>query len=132
TRLQVEHPVTECVTGLDLVALQIAVAEGESVASLVEEVAPNGHSIEVRLYAEDPGADWQPQSGRLSRFSIPGVRAEFENPAGYGIRLDSGVGPGDEIGTFYDAMIAKVVAWAPTRDQALRRLAAALQKAEIH
>jgi propionyl-CoA carboxylase alpha chain len=99
---------------------------------LVEEVPPNGHSIEVRLYAEDPGADWQPQSGRLTRFSIPGVRSEFENPVTYGIRLDSGVGSGDEIGTFYDAMLAKVVVWAPTREQALRQLAGALQKAEIH
>ena len=132
TRLQVEHPVTECVTGLDLVALQIAVAEGQSVAELVEPVPPKGHSIEVRLYAEDPSADWQPQSGRLTRFSIPGVRAEFENPAMYGIRLDSGVGSGDEIGTFYDAMIAKVVVWAPTRERALRQLAGSLQKAEIH
>jgi len=138
TRLQVEHPVTECVTGLDLVALQIAVAEGQSVASLaeslsaVEPVETKGHSIEVRLYAEDPSADWQPQSGRLTRFSIPGVRAEFENPATYGIRLDSGVGSGDEISTFYDAMIAKVIVWAPTREQALRQLAGALQKAEIH
>jgi propionyl-CoA carboxylase alpha chain len=132
TRLQVEHPVTECVTGLDLVALQIAVAEGQTVADLVEPVPPNGHSIEVRLYAEDPSADWQPQSGRLRRFSIPGVRAEFENPSTHGIRLDSGVGSGDEIGTFYDAMIAKVIVWAQTRDQALRQLAGALQRAEIH
>jgi propionyl-CoA carboxylase alpha chain len=133
TRLQVEHPVTECVTGLDLVALQIQVAEGEKLPALLEdEPAPNGHSIEVRLYAEDPSADWQPQSGRLRRFSIPGVRAEFGSLPGYGIRLDSGVGSGDEIGTFYDAMIAKVIVWAPTRDQALRQLAGALQKAEIH
>ena len=133
TRLQVEHPVTECVTGLDLVALQIAVAEGRSLAdSVVEPVETRGHAVEVRLYAEDPAAGYQPQSGRLSRFELPGVVAEFANPASYGLRLDSGVGAGDEIGTFYDAMIAKLIVWAPTREQALRQLAGALAKAEIH
>jgi len=133
TRLQVEHPVTECVTGLDLVALQIAVAEGRPLAdSVVEPVEARGHAVEVRLYAEDPAAGYQPQSGRLSRFELPGVVAEFANPATYGLRLDSAVGAGDEIGTFYDAMIAKVIVWAPTREQALRQLAGALAKAEIH
>ncbi len=131
TRLQVEHPVTECVTGLDLVALQLAVAEGRSLAEL-EIPAPNGHAVEVRLYAEDPANGYQPQSGRLSRFEIPGVRSEFAVPTTYGLRLDAGVRSGDEIGTFYDAMIAKVVAWAPTRAQALRQLAGSLAKAEIH
>ncbi|MCW2782143.1 MAG: acetyl-CoA carboxylase subunit alpha [Marmoricola sp.] len=137
TRLQVEHPVTECVFGVDLVALQIAVAEGQSCAQVVAGAAtsaldPTGHSIEVRLYAEDPSADWQPQSGTLTRFEVPGVMAEFENPASYGLRIDSGVGAGNEIGTFYDAMIAKVIVWAPTREHALRQLAGALAKAEIH
>ncbi|MCX6398622.1 MAG: HlyD family efflux transporter periplasmic adaptor subunit [Propionibacteriales bacterium] len=135
TRLQVEHPVTEAVYGVDLVALQIAVAEGHS---LVEEVAqqssrdPAGHAVEVRLYAEDPAHDYQPQSGRITRFEIPGVVSEFEGPAAYGVRLDSGVGSGDEIGTFYDAMIAKVIVHAPTREQALRQLAGALAKAQLH
>jgi propionyl-CoA carboxylase alpha chain len=131
TRLQVEHPVTELVLGLDLVALQIAVAEGRSLDD-VEVGTPRGHAVEVRLYAEDPANGYQPQSGRISRFEVPGVVSEFANPATYGIRLDSGVGSGDEIGTFYDAMIAKVIAWAPTRDEALRRLAGALAKAELH
>ncbi|HSV40434.1 MAG TPA: biotin carboxylase N-terminal domain-containing protein [Nocardioidaceae bacterium] len=130
TRLQVEHPVTECVTGLDLVALQVAVAEGGTVPDVTPAV--NGHSVEVRLYAEDPANGYQPQSGVLTAFDLPGVRAEFENPSTYGIRLDSGVQAGNEIGTFYDAMIAKVIVWAPTRDEALRRLAGALQKATIH
>ncbi len=130
TRLQVEHPVTECVTGIDLVALQVAVAEGGRVPT--EAPAPRGHAIEVRLYAEDPSADYQPQSGRLTRFVVPGVVAEFATPASYGIRLDSGVAAGDEIGTFYDAMVAKVVAWAPSRDEAARRLAASLRRAELH
>ena len=137
TRLQVEHPVTECVFGVDLVALQIAVAEGRSLEGLVSTSStgggqPTGHAIEVRLYAEDPAAGYQPQSGRLTRFSIPGVASEFVTPTAYGLRLDSGVGAGDEIGTFYDAMIAKVIVWAATREQALRQLAGALAKAEIH
>ncbi len=130
TRLQVEHPVTECVTGLDLVALQIAVAEGRP---LPDEVpAPRGHAVEVRLYAEDPAADWQPQSGRLTTFDVPGVTAELANPSAYGIRLDSGVRAGDEIGTHYDAMIAKVIAWGPTRDEAFRRLSGTLSRSRIH
>ncbi|MDZ5619253.1 biotin carboxylase N-terminal domain-containing protein [Nocardioides sp. HM23] len=130
TRLQVEHPVTEAVYGVDLVALQIAVAEG---APLLEDVpsVPQGHAIEVRLYAEDPVAGYQPQSGTITRFEVPGVVSEFRT-TGYGIRLDSGVGSGDEIGTFYDAMIAKVIVWAPSRDRALRQLAGALARAEIH
>jgi propionyl-CoA carboxylase alpha chain len=130
TRLQVEHPVTEAVFGVDLVALQIAVAEGRSLEDVVVG-EPKGHSIEVRLYAEDPAHGYQPQSGRITRFSVPGVVSEFTT-TGYGIRLDSGVGSGDEIGTFYDAMISKVIVWAPTREQALRQLAGALAKAELH
>jgi propionyl-CoA carboxylase alpha chain len=133
TRLQVEHPVTECVTGVDLVALQVAVAEGQALAELVEHpVRPRGHAVEVRLYAEDPAAGWQPQSGRLSAFEVPGVTAELEPLAGHGIRLDSGVRAGDTVTTHYDAMIAKVVAWAPHRAEAFRRLAAALDRSRIH
>jgi propionyl-CoA carboxylase alpha chain len=131
TRLQVEHPVTELVTGQDLVALQVAVAEGRALdPSPVPH--PHGHAVEVRLYAEDPGAGWQPQSGRLTRFDIPGVAAEFENPSSFGVRLDSGFEAGSEVGTHYDAMLAKVIAWAPTREQALRQLAGALSRARIH
>ncbi|MGH3333285.1 MAG: acetyl/propionyl/methylcrotonyl-CoA carboxylase subunit alpha [Nocardioidaceae bacterium] len=147
TRLQVEHPVTECVTGLDLVELQIDVAEGRRLAALDadpsvldstragsghELTGRRGHAVEVRLYAEDPANEWQPQSGRLTRFDIPGVVTEFEVPASYGIRLDAGFDPGAEVGTHYDAMLAKVIAWAPTREQALRRLAATLAKSRIH
>ena len=84
------------------------------------------------MYAEDPAAGWQPQSGRLSAFEVPGVVAELTNPAAYGIRLDSGVRAGDEIGTHYDAMIAKVIAWGPTRDEAFRRLAGTLSRTRIH
>jgi propionyl-CoA carboxylase alpha chain len=138
TRLQVEHPITECVTGVDLVAAQIALAEGRPLHEIIpsgprgESPWPDGHAIEVRLYAEDPAADWQPQSGTLTRFEMPDVAAEFSKPAGHGIRLDSGLVSGDEVGTHYDAMLAKVIAWAPTREQAVRRLAGALSRARIH
>jgi propionyl-CoA carboxylase alpha chain len=130
TRLQVEHPVTELITGSDLVAMQLAVAEGRALPA--DAPRQTGHAVEVRLYAEDPANDWQPQSGVLTRFEVPGVAAEFVNPAAHGIRLDTGVTTGDEIGTHYDAMIAKVMAWAPTREEACRRLAAALRRARIH
>ncbi|WP_460865565.1 acetyl/propionyl/methylcrotonyl-CoA carboxylase subunit alpha [Nocardioides pakistanensis] len=131
TRLQVEHPVTELVTGHDLVAMQIAVAEGRPLDA-TDVPQPQGHAIEVRLYAEDPAASWQPQSGMLTTFDLPGVAAEFANPTSYGIRLDSGFEAGSLVGTHYDAMLAKVVAWAPTRDEAARRLAATLRRSRIH
>ncbi|RAG81861.1 acety-l/propionyl-CoA carboxylase subunit alpha [Streptacidiphilus pinicola] len=134
TRLQVEHPVTECVTGLDLVALQLLVAEGGALPS-DEPPAPQGHAIEVRLYAEDPARDWQPQTGTVTLLDIPGVSAEFAAPrAGEraGLRLDAGVGSGSEVGVHYDSMLAKVIAWAPTRAEAARRLAGALAKARVH
>ncbi|WP_063774702.1 acetyl/propionyl/methylcrotonyl-CoA carboxylase subunit alpha [Kitasatospora azatica] len=121
TRLQVEHPVTECVTGLDLVELQLAVAEGQSLP--IEPPAPRGHAIEARLYAEDPAAGWQPQSGLLHR---------IEFPTGDGLRVDSGVESGGTVGVHYDPMLAKVIAWAPTRAAAARRLAAALTRTRIH
>ncbi|WP_432852426.1 acetyl/propionyl/methylcrotonyl-CoA carboxylase subunit alpha [Amycolatopsis sp. CA-161197] len=128
TRLQVEHPVTENVTGLDLVALQLSVAQGAKLPP--EPPAPQGHSIEVRLYAEDPAAGWQPQSGTLHTFDVPGVDREFTH--GAGLRLDSGVESGSVVGVHYDPMLAKVITWAPTRDEAARRLATALAGAKIH
>jgi propionyl-CoA carboxylase alpha chain len=120
TRLQVEHPVTELVTGLDLVALQLSVAEG---APLPFDVAPRvvGHAIEARLYAEDPAADWRPSTGVLTRFEIAGD-----------VRVDAGVRPGDEVRAYYDPLLAKVVAHAPTRAAAARTLAAALAGARVH
>ncbi|MDX2813015.1 biotin carboxylase N-terminal domain-containing protein [Streptomyces sp. PA03-5A] len=121
TRLQVEHPVTECVFGVDLVALQLDVAEGGRLPAAPP--APSGHAVEARLYAEDPARDWQPQTGVLHRFLVP------EAP---GLRVDAGFGDGDRIGVHYDAMLAKVVAHAPTRPQALRLLAHALERARVH
>ena len=136
TRLQVEHPVTEATTGTDLVALQVHVADG---GTLDEHPPPTGgHAIEVRLYAEDPANSWQPQSGTLHRFSVPGVASEFDLPPGFeagagsGIRLDSGVADGSVVGTHYDPMLAKLIAWAPTRAEATRRLATALRNSRIH
>ena len=126
TRLQVEHPVTELVLGVDLVAMQIEVAETGSCARAVAARPPQpraGHAIEVRLYAEDPAADYQPQSGVLTRFEIP---------AGEGIRVDAGYETGSTVSTFYDAMLAKVVCHAPTREAAARRLADVLSRARIH
>jgi propionyl-CoA carboxylase alpha chain len=130
TRLQVEHPVTECVFGLDLVRLQLEVAEGHALPA--EPPRADGHAIEARLYAEDPAAGWAPQSGRLHRIAVPGVDARFARPAAYGLRLDSGVEDGSVVGVDYDPMLAKVVAWAPTREAATRRLTAALRGAQLH
>ena len=131
TRLQVEHPVTELVHGVDLVELQIAVAEGRSPdPRAIGETY--GHAIEVRLYAEDPAADWQPQSGVLTLVDVPGVDGAFDLLNRPGLRLDSGVETGSEVTTHYDAMLAKLIAWAPTREQAVRRLASALRGARLH
>jgi propionyl-CoA carboxylase alpha chain len=131
TRLQVEHPVTECTTGLDLVALQLHVADRGRLDE--NPPTPQGHSIEVRLYAEDPAADWQPQTGTVHRIAIPGVSARFAvGTAASGIRLDSGVEDGSIVGIHYDPMLAKVISWAPTRPHAARLLSSALNRAAIH
>jgi acyl-CoA carboxylase subunit alpha len=120
TRLQVEHPVTEFVTGLDLVRLQLEVAQG---GHLPDPPLMCGHAIEVRLYAEDPRRGWMPQTGRLTRLELP------PRP---GLRIDAGYETGSEVGANYDPMLAKVIAHAPTRQEAARRLAAALSGMRIH
>jgi propionyl-CoA carboxylase alpha chain len=130
TRLQVEHPVTECVFGLDLVAWQLAIAEGAPLPA--EPSRPRGHAIEVRLYAEDPAADWRPGSGTVLRFDVPGVAAEFVVPSGFGLRCDSGIVDGVDVSTFYDPMLAKVIAYGPDRASAARKLAAALAGTKLH
>src|SRR3569833_2461777 len=129
TRLQVEHPVTECVYGVDLVALQLEVAEG---AALRDPPRPSGHANETRLYAEDPAEGYRPHSGTLHAFEIPGVDAEFRAPGAYGLRLDAGVTGGSVVSTHYDPMLAKLIAYAPPRSAAARRLAAALAGARLH
>jgi acetyl/propionyl-CoA carboxylase alpha subunit len=123
TRLQVEHPVTEEVTGLDLVELQLRIAEGEPLPPEVREAAIGGHAIEVRLYAEDVPAGFVPATGTVHRFTIP------ETP---GIRVDTGFGDGSVVSPHYDAMLAKVIAHGRTRADAARRLGRALERAEIH
>ncbi|RDH74934.1 acetyl/propionyl-CoA carboxylase subunit alpha [Mycolicibacterium moriokaense] len=119
TRLQVEHPVTEETTGLDLVALQLHVADG---GRLDPEPPPSrGSSIEARLYAEDPAKGWQPQAGPVHHFAVPA-----------NVRLDTGIVDGSEVSVFYDPMIAKVISYAPTRRQAAGVLADALARTRIH
>ncbi|CAL9492682.1 Acetyl-_propionyl-coenzyme A carboxylase alpha chain [Streptomyces sp. enrichment culture] len=119
TRLQVEHPVTEAVFGIDLVALQLRVAEGHALGT--DPPRARGHAVEARLYAEDPAAGWAPQTGRLHRLAVPD-----------GVRLDTGCTDGDDIGVHYDPMLAKVVAHAPTRAEAVRKLAGALERTVLH
>jgi propionyl-CoA carboxylase alpha chain len=132
TRLQVEHPVTECTTGLDLVELQLLVAAGGK----VEPFPPRGCAVEARLYAEDPAARWMPATGTLFRLDVPASHAAFTPPvldvAPRGVRVDAGVGGGAVIGVHYDPMLAKVIAWAPTRAQARAALARTLTGARIH
>jgi propionyl-CoA carboxylase alpha chain len=131
TRLQVEHPVTEETTGLDLVELQLDVAAGGRLPT--EPPAARGYSIEARLYAEDPAQGWQPQAGLVHAIDVPGVRAEF-GPLGHrtGIRLDSGIVDGSVVSIHYDPMLAKVISYAPTRRQSALVLADALARAHLH
>ena len=119
TRLQVEHPVTELITGLDLVALQLQVAQGEPLGLTQEDVTLTGHAIEVRLYTEDPVQDFLPTSGPVDLWSPPG---------GVGVRVDSGIVTGQDISPFYDPMVAKIIASGPSREIARLRLIEALQE----
>ena len=117
TRLQVEHPVTELVTGVDLVEAQLAIAAGHRLPWTADEVVPRGHAIECRVYAEDPAADYLPQAGTI---------AGYHEPAGPGIRIDSGVGRGSDVPVHYDPLLAKLAAVGRTREQARQRAYAAL------
>ncbi|MDZ7882291.1 MAG: biotin carboxylase N-terminal domain-containing protein [Mycobacterium sp.] len=130
TRLQVEHPVTEETTGLDLVELQIEVADGSALPA--QPPAAQGHSIEARLYAEDPARSWQPQAGAVHHFAVPAARTEFGTLGRVGVRLDSGIVDGSQVSVFYDPMLAKVISFAPTRQRAAATLADALAHARIH
>jgi geranyl-CoA carboxylase alpha subunit len=116
TRLQVEHPVTELVTGLDLVDLQLRIAAGEPLPLSQADVQLNGHAIEARLYAENPDAGFMPQTGTLLRWQPPA-----------GVRVDAGVDTGTEITSHYDPLLAKVIAHGATRDAARQKLIAALR-----
>jgi 3-methylcrotonyl-CoA carboxylase alpha subunit len=123
TRLQVEHPVTEMITGLDLVEWQLRVAAGERLPLRQEQLQIDGHALEARIYAEDPEKGFLPSTGRLVHLATP-------EPS-YHVRLDAGVEEGDEIGPHYDPMIAKLVVWDATRDRALARMRAALAQVRI-
>ena len=122
TRLQVEHPVTEMITGLDLVEWQLRIAMGEKLPLGQDQIAANGHAIEARIYAEDPEKGFLPASG---------IIRTWREPSGEGIRVDTGFRAGDGVTPYYDALLAKLIAWGPDRLQALRRLVEALNGFEI-
>jgi acetyl/propionyl-CoA carboxylase alpha subunit len=113
TRLQVEHPITEAVTGIDLVKAQIRIAAGQPLPWRQEAITWRGHAIEARIYAEDPTQQFLPAIGRVLLLSAP---------VGPGIRVDTGIMAGDVIGLYYDPMMAKLICWAEDRDEAVRKL----------
>lgn len=122
TRLQVEHPVTEMISGIDLVEQQIRVARGETLTIRQEDLKINGHAIELRVYAEDPMDNFLPSIGKLER---------YRRPIGEGIRVDDGYEEGMDIPIYYDPMLAKLATWGPTRDAAIRRMKDAIAAFEI-
>jgi 3-methylcrotonyl-CoA carboxylase alpha subunit len=123
TRLQVEHPVTEMITGLDLVEWQLRVAAGEPLPLAQAQIERHGHAVEARLYAEDPERGFLPSTGRLTRLRFPATQSH--------VRVDAGVEEGDVVTVHYDPMIAKVIAWAPDRLAAIERLQAVLEATEV-
>jgi propionyl-CoA carboxylase alpha chain len=145
-RIQVEHPVTEAVTGLDLVRLQLLIAAGEPLPAEATEARLRGHAVEARLYAEDPTAGFLPQAGTLHRFRVgpgwvgpggpgwvgAGGAGSAPGSGGWGVRVDAGVADGSVVGVHYDPLLAKVIAHAPTRAEAARLLAATLAGAHLH
>jgi 3-methylcrotonyl-CoA carboxylase alpha subunit len=123
TRLQVEHPVTELITGIDLVEWQLRVAFGEKLPLAQDQIRLNGHAIEARVYAENPHKNFMPSVGRIKTWRMP-VEAN-------GLRIDAGYREGDTVSPHYDAMLAKVIAWAPTRDAAIERLNRGLEESDV-
>jgi 3-methylcrotonyl-CoA carboxylase alpha subunit len=123
TRLQVEHPVTELITGIDLVEWQLRVAFGEALPLKQDQIRLNGHAIETRLYAENPAKNFMPSVGKIRTWHLPEAQG--------GLRIDAGYREGDAVSPYYDAMLAKVIAWAPTRDGAIERLARGLDETDI-
>jgi 3-methylcrotonyl-CoA carboxylase alpha subunit len=123
TRLQVEHPVTELISGVDLVEWQLRVAFGEKLPLMQDQIAMNGHAIEARVYAENPARNFMPSVGKISTWRTP---AEVD-----GLRIDGGYRAGDTVSPYYDAMLAKVIAWAPTRQGAIDRLHRGLEETDV-
>jgi 3-methylcrotonyl-CoA carboxylase alpha subunit len=123
TRLQVEHPVTELITGIDLVEWQLRVAFGERLPLTQDQIALNGHAIEARVYAENPHKNFMPSVGRIRIWRMP-------DPSN-GLRIDAGYREGDAVSPHYDAMLAKAIAWAPTRDAAIERLNRGLEETDV-
>src|SRR5712672_3938626 len=123
TRLQVEHPVTELITGIDLVEWQLRVAFGEKLPLNQDEIRLNGHAIEARVYAENPNKNFMPSVGKIRTWRTP----DQSN----GLRIDAGYREGDAVSPHYDAMLAKVIAWAPTRDAAIERLNRGLEDTDV-
>jgi 3-methylcrotonyl-CoA carboxylase alpha subunit len=123
TRLQVEHPVTELITGIDLVEWQLRVAFGETLPLKQDEITMNGHAIEARVYAENPQKNFMPSVGRIRSWQLPSQTD--------GLRIDAGYRAGDAVSPYYDAMLAKVIAWAPTREAAIDRLNRGLEETDI-
>ncbi|PIT05009.1 3-methylcrotonyl-CoA carboxylase [Bradyrhizobium nitroreducens] len=123
TRLQVEHPVTELITGIDLVEWQLRVAFGEALPMKQDEIKLNGHAVEARVYAENPTRNFMPSVGRISTWRLPSETG--------GLRIDAGYREGDSVSPYYDAMLAKMIAWAPTRDVAIERLNRGLEESDV-
>ena len=123
TRLQVEHPVTELITGIDLVEWQLRVAFGEALPLKQDEIKLNGHAVEARVYAENPTRNFMPSVGRISTWRLPAETGD--------LRIDAGYREGDSVSPYYDAMLAKMIAWAPTRDVAIDRLNRGLEETDV-
>ncbi|WP_164937080.1 acetyl/propionyl/methylcrotonyl-CoA carboxylase subunit alpha [Bradyrhizobium vignae] len=123
TRLQVEHPVTELITGIDLVEWQLRVAFGEALPLKQDEIRLNGHAVEARVYAENPTKNFMPSVGRISTWRLPAETG--------GLRIDAGYREGDAVSPYYDAMLAKMIAWGPTRDVAIERLNRGLEETDV-
>ena len=122
TRIQVEHPVTEMVTGVDLVAAMIRIAGGEPLGLVQSDIALRGHAIEVRINAEDPARDFAPAPGTVSALTVPG---------GFGVRFDTMLYPGYAVPPFYDSLLGKLIVWGETREAALARLRRALTELTV-